>query len=101
MLLQQLQRWPVAHFVISVWLLKSSFAFRGHRQLRLAPARANTQPALGSYLADGPDRAATPAGLFVLTMAGDRIQAVTRFHLDALYPRFGLPASLPAPANPS
>jgi RNA polymerase sigma-70 factor (ECF subfamily) len=34
---------------------------------------------------------ATPAGLFVLTMAGDRIQAVTRFHLDGLYPRFGLP----------
>jgi hypothetical protein len=24
-------------------------------------------------------------------MAGDRIQAVTRFHLDGLYPRFGLP----------
>jgi hypothetical protein len=24
-------------------------------------------------------------------MAGDRIQAVTRFHLDALYPQFGLP----------
>lgn len=28
-LLQQLQRWPVVHFVTSVWLLKSSFAFRG------------------------------------------------------------------------
>jgi RNA polymerase sigma-70 factor (ECF subfamily) len=68
--------------------------------VRLLPARANTQPAFGSYLADRPDRAATPAGLFVLTMAGDRIQAVTRFHLDALYPRFGLPASLPAPEGP-
>jgi RNA polymerase sigma-70 factor (ECF subfamily) len=29
-------------------------------------------------------------------MAGDRIQAITRFHLDALYARFGLPAVLPA-----
>jgi RNA polymerase sigma-70 factor (ECF subfamily) len=32
----------------------------------------------------------------VLTMAGPRIQAVTRFHLDELYPRFGLATSLPA-----
>jgi hypothetical protein len=36
----------------------------------------------------------------VLTMAGDRIRAVTRFHLDALYPRFGLPGSLPEPVGP-
>ena len=77
--------------------LEASFAYRGDRRVRLLPANANTQPAFGSYLADRPDRAATPAGLFVLTMAGDRIQAVTRFHLDALYPRFGLPGSLPAP----
>jgi RNA polymerase sigma-70 factor (ECF subfamily) len=43
-----------------------------------------------------PDRPiATPAGLFVLTFAGDRIQAITRFHNDSLYPRFGLPESLP------
>jgi hypothetical protein len=34
---------------------------------------------------------ATSAGLIVLTMAGDRIQHVTRFHTDDLYPRFGLP----------
>jgi RNA polymerase sigma-70 factor (ECF subfamily) len=66
----------------------------------LLPATANTQPAFGSYLAERPDGAATPMGLFVLTMAGDHIQAVTRFHLDALYPRFGLPGSLPAPAGP-
>ena len=62
--------------------------------------RANTQPAFGSYLAERPDRVATPMGLFVLTMAGDRIQAVTRFHLDTLYPRFGLPGSLPEPVGP-
>jgi RNA polymerase sigma-70 factor (ECF subfamily) len=79
--------------------LRASFAYRGDRRVRLLPARANTQPAFGSYLADRLDRAATPAGLLVLTMAGDRIQAVTRFHLDALYPRFGLPASLPASAG--
>ena len=43
---------------------------------------------------------ATPAGLFVLTMSGERIQAITRFHLDALYPRFELPRWLPEPVGP-
>jgi RNA polymerase sigma-70 factor (ECF subfamily) len=75
-------------------MLGASFAFRGDRRLYLVPARANTQPALASYLT-GPDRqAAAPNGLFVLTMAGERIRAITRFHLDELYPRFGLPPSL-------
>jgi hypothetical protein len=36
--------------------------------------------------------------LFVLTMAGEKIHALTRFHLDELYPRFGLAGSLPEPA---
>jgi RNA polymerase sigma-70 factor (ECF subfamily) len=80
--------------------LRASFAYRGDRRVHLLPARANTQPAFGSYLVDRPDRSATPVGLFVLTMAGDRIQAVTRFHLDTLYPRFGLPGSLPEHAGP-
>jgi RNA polymerase sigma-70 factor (TIGR02960 family) len=80
--------------------LRASFAYRGERRVRLLPARANTQPALGSYLSDPADPAGAPAGLFVLTMAGDRIQAVTRFHLDTLYPRFGLPGSLPEPVGP-
>jgi RNA polymerase sigma-70 factor (ECF subfamily) len=40
---------------------------------------------------------ATPGGLIVLTIAGERIRAVTRFHNDALYPRFGLPERLPEP----
>jgi RNA polymerase sigma-70 factor (TIGR02960 family) len=80
--------------------LRASFAYRGDRRVRLLPARANTQPALGSYLTGPAGPAGAPAGLFVLTMAGDRIQAVTRFHLDALYPRFGLPGSLPEPVGP-
>ena len=80
--------------------LRASLDYRGDRRVRLLPARANTQPAFGSYLGGPGEPAATPAGLFVLTMAGDRISAVTRFHLDALYPRFGLPASLPEPVGP-
>ncbi len=74
--------------------LQASFGFRGERRVYLVPARANTQPALGSYLSDPARPAAAPAGLIVLTMAGDRISAITRFHLDDLYPRFGLAASL-------
>ena len=71
--------------------LRASFAYRGGRRVHLLPARANTQPAFGSYLAGPGQPVATPAGLFVLTMAADRIQAITRFHLEGLYPRFGLP----------
>jgi RNA polymerase sigma-70 factor (ECF subfamily) len=63
------------------------------------PTRANTQPALAGYLSDPGRAAAAPAGLFVLTMAGPKIHDVTRFHLDELYPRFGLDPSLPEPAQ--
>ena len=80
--------------------LRASFDYRGDRRVRLLPARANAQPAFGSYLIDPAQHLATPAGLFVLTLAGDRIQAITRFHVDALYPRFGLPGSLPEPVGP-
>jgi RNA polymerase sigma-70 factor (ECF subfamily) len=71
--------------------LRASFAYRGDGRVQLLPTRANTQPAFGSYLSGPGEPVATPAGLFVLTVAGDRIRALTRFHLDALYPQFGLP----------
>jgi RNA polymerase sigma-70 factor (TIGR02960 family) len=78
--------------------LRASFGYRGERPVYLVPVRANRQPALASYLG-GTDRApAAPAGLFVLTIAGPRIAAVTRFHCDELYPRFGLQRSLPVSA---
>jgi len=80
--------------------LRASLDYRGDRRVHLLPARANTQPAFGSYLTDPAEPAGIPAGLFVLTMAGDRIRAITRFHLDTLYPRFGLPDSLPEPVGP-
>jgi RNA polymerase sigma-70 factor (ECF subfamily) len=75
--------------------LQASFDFRGERSVYLLPGRANNQPSFGSYLADREEPIARPAGVFVLGLAGDRIQAVTRFHLDDLYPRLGLPAGLP------
>jgi hypothetical protein len=79
--------------------LRAAFAHRGGRRLYLVPARANTQPALACYLEQAGLAAAAPAGLFVLTMAGTKIHDVTRFHLDELYPRFGLASSLPEPSR--
>ena len=61
----------------------------------LAPTRANTAPALAGYLSDPVRGVAFPAGLFVFAMAGAKIHAITRFHVDELYPRFGLAGSLP------
>ena len=67
--------------------------FRSGRRVDLVPTRANGQPAFGAYL-----RASTGirhgAGLFVLTLSGDRIRAFTRFD-SAVLPWFGLPRSLP------
>ena len=78
--------------------LQASFGYRRERRVYLVPTRANTQPALASYLSRTARAAASPAGLFVLAMAGPRIRGITRFHCDELYPRFGLPGSLPEPA---
>jgi RNA polymerase sigma-70 factor (ECF subfamily) len=68
--------------------------FRSGRRVDLVPTRANGQPAFGAYL-----RAATGirhgSGLFVLTLASDRICAFTRFDSGVL-PWFGLPRSLPS-----
>ena len=79
--------------------LYAAFAHRGQRRLYLVPTHANTQPALAGYLSDPGEASAAPAGLFVLAMAGHKIHEVTRFHLDELYPRFGLAQSLPEPAG--
>ena len=74
--------------------LEASFDFRGEREAYLVPCRANNQPSFGSYLSDRDQSIARPAGVFVLGLSGDRIAAVTRFHLGDFYPRLGLPASL-------
>jgi RNA polymerase sigma-70 factor (TIGR02960 family) len=73
---------------------RTSIAFRGTRRLSLVPTRANTQPAFGAYLAELEGTTAGPAGLIVLTLTGDRIGAITRFHTNHLLPRFGLPERL-------
>jgi len=68
--------------------------FGAGRRFDLVPTRANGQPAFGAYLrAPGGIRHGT--GLYVLTLTGDRIRAMTRFD-NSVLPWFGLPRSLPS-----
>ena len=65
---------------------------RSGRRFRFVRTRANGQPALGAYVL-GPDGISHGAGLFVLSIAEDRISAMTRFE-NSVFPFFGLPRSL-------
>jgi SnoaL-like domain len=68
--------------------------FGAGRRFDLVPTRANGQPAFGAYLRTAAGiRHGT--GLYVLTLAGDRICAMTRFD-NSVLPWFGLPRSLPS-----
>jgi RNA polymerase sigma-70 factor (ECF subfamily) len=67
--------------------------FDAGRRFELVPARANGQPALATYLR-ARDGASPGVGLIVLTLAGDRISAMTRFD-DTVLASFGLPPSVP------
>ncbi len=64
------------------------------RAYHLVPTRANGQLAFGAYLRPPTGGNRHAAGLFVFTLAGDRISAVTRFD-NSVLPWFGLPLSLP------
>jgi RNA polymerase sigma-70 factor (TIGR02960 family) len=61
---------------------------------RLVATRANGQPAFGIYVRDPQAPVLHAIGLLVLTLAGDRICAMTRFDTSTLA-RFGLPRTLP------
>jgi RNA polymerase sigma-70 factor (TIGR02960 family) len=67
--------------------------FGAGRRFDLVPTRANGQPAFGAYLRS-PGGVRHGTGLFVLTLRGDRICALTRFD-NSVLPWFGLPRSLP------
>ena len=64
--------------------------------LRVVPTRANTQPAFGCYVPTPPAAIARATGLLVLTLDGDRVQAMTWFSDTSVFPHFGLPRTLPA-----
>jgi RNA polymerase sigma-70 factor, ECF subfamily len=74
--------------------LKDRQARRG-ASLRLVATRANGQPAFACYLPDAQAAIARAYALFVLTLEGDRISAITWFSERSLFARFGLPRTLP------
>ena len=67
--------------------------FGAGRRFDLVQTRANGQPAFGAYLRS-PAGLSHGTGLFVLTLTGGRICAMTRFE-NSVFPWFGLPRSLP------
>ena len=79
-------REPASRFFASI--------FGSGRKFQLLPTRANGQPAVGAYVR-GSTGISHGVGLFVLTLAGDEICAMTRFE-NTVLPWFGLPRSLPS-----
>jgi RNA polymerase sigma-70 factor (TIGR02960 family) len=67
--------------------------FGAGRRFDLVRTRANGQPAFGAYLRS-PNGISHGIGLYVLTLSGDRISAMTRFE-NSVIPWFDLPRSLP------
>lgn len=71
----------------------ATIAFGEGRRFRLVPTRANGQPAFGVYLFSPISRVAHAFGLIVVTLAGDRVSAITAFE-SGVMARFGLPRSV-------
>lgn len=71
-----------------------SVVFRDGRTYRLVATRANGQPAFGVYVHDPLTGIAHANGMLVLTLAGSRIRAMTRFD-NSVIALFGLPRTLP------
>jgi RNA polymerase sigma-70 factor (TIGR02960 family) len=68
--------------------------FRSGRRFDLVRTRANGQPALAAYLR-APNGLRFGVGLYVLTLSGERICAMTRFE-NTVLAWFDLPRSLPS-----
>ncbi len=68
--------------------------FAAGRRFDLVLTRANGQPAFGAYLRS-PNNLSHGVGLYVLTLRGGRIAAMTRFE-NTVFPWFELPRSLPS-----
>jgi RNA polymerase sigma-70 factor (TIGR02960 family) len=74
-------------------------AERRGASLWLVPTRANAQPAFGCYLPAPETDVARAYALFVLTLEGDHISAITWFADSSVFPQFGLPRMLPGRAR--
>jgi hypothetical protein len=72
--------------------------FAQDRSYRLIDTRANGQPAFGIYVRDPATGVFHANGMLVVTLAGDRIRAMTRFD-NSVIAKFGLPRRLYQPAR--
>ena len=68
----------------------------GTPRLRYVPSWANGQAAVGWYMWDARRESYAPTSLEVLTLEGARVKDIAAFVFPELFPRFGLPATLPA-----
>jgi RNA polymerase sigma-70 factor (TIGR02960 family) len=78
--------------------LRGSAERRG-APMRLVATRANTQPAFGCYLPVPDTDIARAYALFVLTLEGEHISAITWFADSGVFSQFGLPRMLPGRAR--
>jgi RNA polymerase sigma-70 factor (TIGR02960 family) len=74
--------------------LRENVTWRRGQRYRLVPTRANAQPAFATYRTDPHAPIAHATGLFVLTLEGERIAALTQFLDPSILSRFGLPRTL-------
>jgi RNA polymerase sigma-70 factor, ECF subfamily len=81
---------------VTRFLVEDAFSVRW----RHAPTFANGQLATGCYIWDEDQGLYRGEVLDVLTLRGSKISAVTAFLDPAIFPSFGLPATLPALENP-
>ena len=70
------------------------YDLEGRRSVRVLPARANGQPAIGTYAWNDEAGAHLPTVLQVLSFEGDRITEITGFVDPTAFGRFGLPERL-------
>jgi RNA polymerase sigma-70 factor (ECF subfamily) len=71
----------------------ATVAFRDDRRYRLVSTRANQQPAFCVYLQDAVTGISHAFGLFVVTLEGEQVSAITRFD-NSVLASFGLPRTL-------
>jgi RNA polymerase sigma-70 factor (ECF subfamily) len=69
--------------------------FRDGRTYLFVPTRANGEPAFGVYVRGPAGGSSHALGLFVFSLAGERIRRITRFD-TVLFQYFGLPRALPS-----
>jgi RNA polymerase sigma-70 factor (ECF subfamily) len=92
-------KWSMPHLATLYRGLDEIMPFLGEtisQGWRHIPTQANGQLAVGCYLWDSTTRSYMARVLDVLTLDGERINAVTSFVTPEIFPQFGLPREMAA-----